>query len=158
MDLLLVPHCWKVLSNRSVGAAVFCDGRGPLGPLLLCCGDSVSLGMAAELSGPSVTLLCRQGMASPWHSQGSLKPGAVLLICKDAYLGCLATDSGWQCLFVCVWLLCDGPVDVGVTAKFTRQHKTHFCCLTKKEELSGDPTVCSFVPLSHGNLTKTPSL
>lgn len=70
MALLLPPLCWEALSNGAAGAVVV-DGWGPLEFACIMPRDSVSLGKAADLSGLSVTLLCRQGKASPQHSLGS---------------------------------------------------------------------------------------
>ena len=62
---------WEALSNLPAGDWLLLSRRGPLSPIALCLCDSVSLGKAPELSGLSVTLLCRRDTASPQHSQGS---------------------------------------------------------------------------------------
>lgn len=87
------------------------------------------------------------GRTWPAHStdRGPKEPGSVMLISKDAWSGCLATQCAWQCLLACVWLQCDGVVEVvGVTAKLTKQHHGAFCCFMKREERLGGSRCVSF--------------
>jgi len=100
----------------------------------------------------TVRFLChtslQAGHGQPIAQLGVLTTQGSVAHLQDAYHGCLATNSGWCHLFICVWLLCDGAVDLESTAKLTKQHEMGFCYFTKEEELSGDPTMCPFGPLS----------